>query len=165
MSASGVLLGPSHPGTTRSEPPAPPPLDPDGDGGGGGSGWVRLLRAPNDIEAHLLVGRLAESGVEGRIMWEKGAPSAWLYGASKPWAPVMVMVRQRQLEDARMVLAEVSFAAPDHVRQAPVERDWRMPVVWWATALVLGAILSGTALAQVAQVTFSRCQLPIFCND
>jgi hypothetical protein len=144
----------------------PPPPGAADDGGGGGSGWVTLLRSPNDIEAHLLIGRLGESGVEARIVRERGAPSAWLYGASKPWAPVIVVVRQRQLDDARMVLAEVSFDAPDHVRPEPAERrDWRIPVVWWATALALGAILTGTALAQVAQVTFSRCQLPIFCSE
>ncbi len=121
----------------------PPPLDPEDGGGGGGSGWVRLLRAPNDIEGHLLAGRLHEAGVEARIVREKGAPSAWLYGASKPWAPVVVMVRRRQLEDARMVLAEVSFEAPDHVRQVAVDdaADWRVPVVWWATAIALGVLV------------------------
>ncbi|MDQ3981793.1 MAG: DUF2007 domain-containing protein [Actinomycetota bacterium] len=142
----------------------PPPPDVGGDGGGG-SGWVTLLRSPNDIEAHLLIGRLGEAGVEARIVREKGAPSAWLYGASKPWAPVLVVVRQRQLEDARMVLAEVSFAGPDHVPEPAPRKDWRVPLVWWVSALALGALLTGTALAQVADAVFSRCQVPIFCDD
>ncbi|HYP23804.1 MAG TPA: DUF2007 domain-containing protein, partial [Actinomycetota bacterium] len=133
--------------------------------GGGGSGWVRLLRAPNDIEAHLLAGRLNEAGVEARIVRETGAPSAWLYGASKPWAPVTVMVRQRQLDDARLVLAEVSLEAPDHVREVAVAPGWRVPVVWWATALTLGVLVTGAALAQVADATFARCHVPILCND
>ncbi|HYO61044.1 MAG TPA: DUF2007 domain-containing protein [Actinomycetota bacterium] len=155
----------SRPRTTSGG--TPPPVGHDEDGGGGGSGWVRLLRAPNDIDAHLLVGRLGESGVEARIVRERGAPSTWLYGASKPWAPVVVMVRQRQLEDARLVLAEVSFEGPDHVREdvAAVDPDWRVPVVWWATALALGVLVTGAALAQVAEATFASCRVPIVCDD
>ena len=153
----------SRPRTSSGGTP-PPPLD-SGSGGGGGSGWVRLLRAPNDIEGHLLVGRLGEAGVEARLVREKGAPSAWLYGGSNPWAPITVMVRQRQLEDARLVLAEVSFEAPDHVRDVAVEPNWRVPVVWWATAIALGVLVTGAALAQVADAVFARCRVPIFCSN
>ncbi len=163
---------PASSGATLARPRAsgggtPPPLDPEDGGGGGGSGWVRLLRAPNDIEGHLLAGRLHEAGVEARIVREKGAPSAWLYGASKPWAPVVVMVRRRQLEDARIVLAEVSFEAPDHVREVAVDdaADWRVPLVWWATAIALGVLVTGAALAQVADAVFARCRVPIFCDE
>jgi catechol 2,3-dioxygenase-like lactoylglutathione lyase family enzyme len=144
----------------------PPPVDLGDEGGGGGSGWVRLLRARNDIDGHLLVGRLGEAGVEACMVWEKGAPSAWLYGASKPWSPVAVMVRRRQLDDARLVLAEVSWEGPDHVREVAVETpDWRVPVVWWATAIVLGTLLTGTALAELANATFVRCRVPILCSN
>ncbi len=163
MPASGVVVQ-SRPTTSDGGVP-PPPVDSDGGGGGGGSGWVRLLRAPNDIEGHLLAGRLIEAGVETRIVREKGAPSAWLYGGSNPWAPVTVMVRQRQLEDARLVLAEVSFAAPDHVRDVAAAPGWRVPVVWWATAIALGVLVTGAALAQVADAMFSRCRVPIFCSN
>ena len=142
----------------------PVPIDSDG-GGGGGSGWVRLLRAPNDIEAHLLVGRLGEAGVEARLLREKAAAGAWLYGGSNPWAPVTVMVRQRQLEDARLVLAEVSFEGPAHAPDAPPSTGWRVPVVWWATALTLGVLVTGAALAEVADAVFARCRVPIFCDD
>lgn len=144
---------------------SPPPIEQDHGGGGGGSGWVRLLRAPNDIEAHLLVGRLGEAGVEARLLRDKGAPGTWLYGGSNPWAPVTVMVRVRQLDDARLVLAEVSFEGPDHVPAAPEKRDWRIPVVWWVTAIALGTLLTGTALAQVADAIRSRCDLPVLCSD
>lgn len=158
---SGVAVQPRR----RVDGGSPPPVDKEGDGGGGGSGWVRLLRAPNDIEGHLLVGRLGESGVEARLVREKGAPGTWLYGGSNPWSPITVMVRQRQLDDARLVLAEVSFEAADHVRGAPEEPGWRVPVVWWATALTLGLLVTGAALAQVADATFARCHVPIICND
>lgn len=150
----------------RADGGAPPPLDPGDGGGGGGAGWVRLLRAPNDIEGHLLAGRLTEAGVEARLVREKGAPSAWLYGGSNPWAPITVMVRRRQLDDARLVLAEVSFEAPGHVRDGiAAEAGWRVPVVWWATALALGVLVTGAALAQVAEATFARCHVPVLCND
>ena len=163
MPRSGIAVQP-RPRTSGGGTP-PPHVEGDG-GGGGGSGWVRLLRAPNDIEAHLLVGRLGESGVEARIVREKGAPSAWLYGGSNPWAPVTVMVRLRQLEDARLVLAEVSFEGPDHVRdRTPVEPDWRIPVVWWVTAIALGVLVTGAALAQIADAVFARCRVPIFCSN
>ena len=142
----------------------PPPTGSDG-GGGGGSGWVRLLSAPNDIEAHLLVGRLGEAGVEARFLRDKGVPGAWLYGGSNPWAPVTVMVRQRQLEDARLVLAEVSFEGPAHAPQAAAKPSWRVPVVWWVTAVTLGVLVTGAALAQVADAVFARCRVPIFCDD
>ena len=161
--SSGAILQP-RPRTSGGGHP-PPPIDSDEGGGGGGSGWVRLLRAPNDIEGHLLAGRLIEGGIEARVVREKGAPSAWLYGGSNPWAPVTIMVRQRQLEDARMVLAEVSFEAPDHVRDVALEPDWRVPVVWWATAIVLGVLVTGAALAQVADAVFARCRVPIFCSN
>jgi hypothetical protein len=76
------------------------------------------------------------------------------------------MVRQRQLDDARMVLAEVSFEAPGHERGDPTEDPgWRVPVVWWATAIALGVLVTGAALAQVANATFSSCRVPIVCDD
>ena len=161
MTAGSGTLPPRSKSTGDGDPPA---LDAANGGGGGGSGWVTLLRAPNDIEAHLLVGRLGEGGIEARIVRDKGAPSAWLYGASKPWAPVTVVVRELQLQDARLVLAEVAFAAPDHVPATPRPRDWRVPVVWWASALALGALFTGAALARTA-TSLRTCAVPILCND
>ena len=157
---SGTLLPPS---TRITDGGGPPPVDPiEEGGGGGGSGWVTLLRASNDIEAHLLVGRLGEAGIEGRIVRDKGAPSTWLYGASKPWEPVTVLVRRRQLQDARLVLAEVALAGPDHVPAQPGKRDWRVPVVWWAAALALGTLFTGMALTRTSP---RSCAVPILCND
>ncbi len=144
----------------------PPAADRGGGDGGGGSGWVQLLKAANDIEAHLLVGRLNEAGVEVSVLKDRTAPGAWLYGGSNPWAPVIVMVRRLQLTDARMVLAEISFEGPvadERFGRAPMH-SWRTPLVWWTLALGLGLLMTGVALGRTA-VVMERCDLPLLCGD
>jgi hypothetical protein len=99
-----------------------PPRRLDDLNGGGGSGWVPLYKAANDIDAHLLIGRLHGMGIETRTLVDRGAPGAWLYGGLNPWAPVTVYVRGFQLEDARLVLAEVAWAAPAAGRDSAPRR-------------------------------------------
>lgn len=88
----------------------PPPVDVEWSGGGG-SDWVELCKARNDIDAHLLIGRMTEAGIDTYAVKDKAAP--WLYGASTPWAPVFVFVRRFQYEDARVLLAEISLEQAD----------------------------------------------------
>jgi hypothetical protein len=140
----------------------PPPPTTAGRGGGGGSGWVQLVKARDDIDAHLLRGRLGEAGVECRLVKDRFAPGAWLYGGSNPWAPVTGMVRRHQLEDARLVLAEISFEAPS-AGTGPPSR-WRIAPVWWVTALGLGALLSAVVLLQTAQ-SIAICKALPFCSE
>ena len=143
----------------------PPPRDRGDSGGGGGSGWVRLLTAANDIEAHLVSGRLSEAGVEARVVKDRSAPGAWLYGGSNPWAPATIMVRQLQLTDARLVMAEVSFEGPAAIRTGEtVVAGWRRPLVFWLFALGLGLLLTSVALARTADA-IDRCDLPLLCGD
>lgn len=148
----------------RLEAP-PPPIDSVRDPhGGGGGDWVTLFRARNDIDAALLVGRLEEAGVESRSIKDRDAPGAWLFGGSNPWAPVLVYVRRFQLTDARFVLAQVSFYSGE-VRQPehrPPDRD-RVPLIWWATAVSLGVLLSALAVHQVADHK-AFCQIPTLCE-
>ena len=118
--------------------------------GGGGSGWVTLIKARNDIDAHLLAGRLAEAGVETYTLKDRAAPGAWLFGGSDPWSPVMVMVRKIQLEDARVVLAEISWEGP---AASPVEagghrESWLGPTLWWTLAVALGIFFTALGLNQ-----------------
>jgi len=145
---------------------SPPSLPIVIDRGGGGSGWVKLARATDDIDAHLLTGRLNEAGIETMTIKDRSEPGTWLYlGGSNPWAPVTILVRPIQLEDARLVLAEISYDAP--AAEPPVIRSrtsWRIPVVWWVTALILGVLLSFLALLQVAQ-TFPACRALPFCAE
>jgi Putative prokaryotic signal transducing protein len=124
----------------------PPPVE-SPTGGGGGGDWVELIRARDDIDAHLLLGRLVEAGVEARTIKDRHAPGAWLYGGSNPWAPVVVLVRRFQLDDARLVLANISFYAPEPAPRGELALD---PVRWWLVALALGVALTATTLAQVA---------------
>lgn len=154
---------------TLTRPPldgfgSPPPVTGSDDGGGGGgSGWTELVRAKDDIEAHLLAGRLGAADIEVQVVKDRSAPGAWLYGGANPWAPVVLMVRRRQLVDARVVLAEISYEAPEY--SATEQRtDWRTPVVWWALALGLGVLMTGVALSRTP-VVLERCDLPLVCGD
>jgi hypothetical protein len=126
--------------------------------GGGGSGWVELIRARGDIDAHLLVGRLVEAGVETRTVTDRSAPWTWMHAGSNPWAPVAILVRKFQLDDARVVLAEISYDLPaaTPVREAPPTSRWKGPLMWWAIALALGAIFTGIALVQTVSL-MDRC--------
>ncbi|MFN2594473.1 MAG: DUF2007 domain-containing protein [Actinomycetota bacterium] len=125
----------------------------DEEWGGGGSGWVMLVRASNDIDAHLLAGRLTQEGIEYRFVKDRSGPGAWLYGGSNPWAPVTVMVRKIEFEDARIVLAEASMQAPAVEPIRPLQRRRRAlsySVIWWVLALALGAWFTGMSLMQAA---------------
>jgi hypothetical protein len=138
----------------------PPPTTTSG--GGGDSRWVPLCNAAGDIEAHLLVGRLEQANIETRCVRDRAAPGAWLYGGMNPRAPVTVYVRRHQLDDARLTLAEVAFSGPDAVRSTAIKsRD--LSLKWWATAILLGLVLSGLALAQLAG-SGGACQVPVLCE-
>jgi Putative prokaryotic signal transducing protein len=143
-----------------------PPCVPSAEqGSGGGSGWVELTRAKDDIDAHLLVGRLHGAGIETRSVKDRRAPGAWAYGGSNPWAPVTVMVRKLELDDARLVLAEIAFGAPDAPSPHHVAFDARMAVTWWVVAIALGVVLTLISLLQTASLASScspqgRCQRP-----
>ncbi|MGH3118561.1 MAG: DUF2007 domain-containing protein [Gaiellales bacterium] len=143
------------------DPPTAPPAI-DAERGGGGSDWVQLIRAANDIDAHLLAGRLLESGIESRAIKDNTVP-AWLIGGSDPWTPVAVLVRRFQLDESRIVLAELSFAGPD-APPLPVSREprWRAAVVWWVAAIVLGVLFTGIGLLKTADY-LTGCRAPAQC--
>ena len=144
----------------------PPPDLLEGLGGSGDSGWTVLIKARHDIDAHLLTGRLSEAGIETRTMKDISAPGSWMYGGSNPWAPVSVLVRKIDLDDAKVVLAEISYEGPtaDQLAAQAVERHRSFPVVWWVTAVVLGAAISFLVLSQVTRWSDMGCQLPALCE-
>lgn len=134
--------------------------------GGGGSGWVELIRASGDIDAHLLTGRLLEAGVESRTVKDRSSPGAWLLAGSNPWAPVTILVRRLQLEDARLVLAEISFdlpPAPEPEHPRIVRRRWSGPLLWWAVAIALGAAFTWIGLLQTASTMDHHCNAAAPC--
>ncbi|HEX2050891.1 MAG TPA: DUF2007 domain-containing protein [Actinomycetota bacterium] len=139
----------ARPRATRRATPGggqPPPRD---DGGrGGGSGWVELVRATDDIDAHLLAGRLLEAGIETLAVKDRRAPGAWLSGGSNPWAPVTVLVRRLQLDDARLVLAEISYGAPPAPEPGAVVEPRAPRRAWRIAVAVVGIVVTALVLAE-----------------
>jgi hypothetical protein len=131
--------------TTIDAPPLPPNLEEER---GGGGDWIELVKVKNDIEAHLLTGRLEETGVETRLVKDRTDPGAWLYGGSNPWAPVAILVHRIQIEDARIVLAEISLRGPDAGQIEPPSPPEvrRRALAWWIAAILLGLIFTAIAL-------------------
>ena len=145
----------------------PPDLNEHVGGGSGGSGWVVLVKARHDIDAHLLAGRLTEAGIESRTLKDVSAPGAWMYGGSNPWAPVSILVKRIDLDEAKLVLAEISYEGPsaDELAAQAADRHDAYPIVWWITALLLGAALSVLVLSQVTRWSETGCQLPALCEQ
>jgi hypothetical protein len=124
----------------------PPPIEERG----GDSEWRQLTRARNDIDAHLLVGRLNEGGVETRSVKDRQAMGSWIYAGSNPWAPVTIFVRRFQLDDARLILMEISLQTDGQgLGGQRGGRGPMSPVLWWATALALGVLFTALAVAQM----------------
>jgi Putative prokaryotic signal transducing protein len=143
---------------TRLDLPPPPTVVPDH--GGGDSDWVPLISADNDIDAHLLQGRLNEVGIEVRAIKDRSGP-VWMHGGSDPWAPVAIWVRRFQLEDSRIVLAELAFRGPA-ATDAPARTMWPA-ITWWAAAIVLGVLLTGVGLVRTSE-HLERCGFSVTCE-
>jgi hypothetical protein len=113
-----------------------------------------------------MCGRLSFAGVDTTAVKDRSGPS-WLFGGSDQWAPVTIMVRKIQLNDARIVLAEIAFdqpAAAPGIHSAIIHSDRRTAIVFWATAIALGALLTGVALAKTG-AAMHNCDLPIICVE
>jgi hypothetical protein len=106
-------------------------------------GRLYLLRVvPTEVEASMLVARLAAAGIEARI---EGGISAG-FRAEAPGG-ARVLVSQRDLERARNVL-EVDDEAPEPspppptptTKQGPIPRQ-RAVTVWVIIAMILAALI------------------------
>jgi hypothetical protein len=157
-----------------SAPPRRPILGPglpdDPSGGseweGGGRDWTHLTRVGGDIEAHLLMGRLEGSGVECNSVKDRALSPSWVHGGGNPWTPVNIMVRRFQLDDARIVLAEVALEAPSAQRPPPTQvvPRWRPLLLWWTLALGLGLLMSALSWAQTAD-SAEQCRRDPSCTS
>ena len=145
----------------------PPPAALEDRGGDGSNAWVELTVARDDIDAHLLSGRLLEEGIETRGVKDRAAPGAWLYGGSNPWAPVTIMVRRLELDAAQLVLVEMAFDAPAARPASALESapgEGRRAAKWWVTALALGIVLTALLLAEMGRAV-GRCGVPLICKQ
>jgi hypothetical protein len=120
---------------------------------------VELITARNTIDAHLLIGRLTEAGIETKAVPDRSAPGAWLLGGSNPWAPVTVWVQRAQRDAARLVLAEISLDLGDEprARVSGSGRGGLGSVARWAVALAV--VMTLVSLAQVAEAGGPRAGL------
>lgn len=124
------------------------------------------MKASDDIDAHLLTGRLTEAGVETTTVKERDRPGSWTLGGSDPWAPVTILVRKFQLDDARLVLAEVAFDAPTVDPGGRLASDGRGHwALWWGIALTLGIAFSALGLAQAKEDMDRLCRTQLLCSD
>jgi hypothetical protein len=155
-------IAPPNNGTTGFGHAEPPPTL-GGENGGGGRGWVELAWATDDIEAHLLVGRLTEAGIETNTIKDRGYPGAFLYGGHNPWAPVAILVRALQLEDARIVLAELAYQGPAAPPPRPPREEPKRKgrLLWWAAATALALLFTGLGLAN----SLERCEQAGLCEQ
>lgn len=119
-----------------------------------------MISADNDIDAQLLQGRLNEVGIEVRTIKDRSGP-VWMHGGSDPWAPVAIWVRRFQLEDSRIVLAELAFLWPA-ASPEPAGTMWPA-VTWWVAAIALGVLLTGAGLVRTAE-HLDRCGLSVTCE-
>lgn len=161
-----AAVGTRPPGTHRESGNIGLPPFVEEDRRGGGARWIELTKAHDDIDAHLLIGRLDEAGIETRTLKDRTAPGAWLYGGSNPWAPVTILVRSFELDSARLVLAELAYEGPavDPERPVPPAARRKTALLWWVTALILGVTFTALIVAQAARAT-PGCQLPILCEE
>ncbi|MGH2708627.1 MAG: hypothetical protein ACRDJK_10075, partial [Actinomycetota bacterium] len=123
------------------------------DGPGGGGDWTFLTTAGNQVEAHLIVGRLAEEGIESVLDSSNPAPGAWLHPFGNPLSPVRVFVRRRDLGRASLLLHEVDHRPPDPGDPGPP----RARRLFW---LVLAVVI---LLAVLEVLDFAPCVLRLFC--
>jgi hypothetical protein len=117
-------------------------------------GWVDLIVARNEPEAHLIAGILQDSGISARLDTGRYTMGAGMYGAHNPMEPVAIMVEVERVEEARAVLAETELAAtessplPEEEEQdvamldAPRLDSWRRIVKWVAAAIAIFFLLS-----------------------
>jgi hypothetical protein len=78
----------------------------------------------------------------------------------------VILVRAFELEQARIVLAEVAYEAPavEPTRTISAGERRRATVLWWVTAIVLGMSFTALVVAQAIRAT-PGCQLPVLCQE
>ncbi|HEU4480882.1 MAG TPA: DUF2007 domain-containing protein [Actinomycetota bacterium] len=83
------------------------------EGSRGDADWQPLTVAADDIDSHLLAGRLEEEGVPVLFARDVSGYGDYLFGGANPHAPVHIMVPKDRLEQARRVVERVGHPAAD----------------------------------------------------
>jgi hypothetical protein len=114
-------------------------------------GWVDLIVATNEPEAHLIAGILQEAGIGSRLDTGRFTIGAGMYGVHNPMSPVAVMVERERLDEARSVLAETDLAVAEKDSEEEQDVDvlaepqgvtWRTVVKWVAAVVAALFLLS-----------------------
>ena len=122
--------------------------------------WLPLTVAADDIDSHLLAGRLEEEGVPVLFARDVSGYGDYLFGGANPHAPVHIMVPKDRLEEARRVVESVGHPAVDEEggwgNLSPSADDGldvptlaagkRFPWRWVIAVILLGLLLLGLFL-------------------
>lgn len=93
----------------------------------------------------MILGFLAEEGIEVETVRNNTGPGAWLTGSEPNWTPVDVMVPAADLPKARAALGETIEEPPAPLPPHPMadRTDTRRKVLWVVALVVLIAMLWG----------------------
>ncbi|MEO7804808.1 MAG: hypothetical protein ABIS18_10980 [Actinomycetota bacterium] len=125
-----------------------PPLEPHGGDSGGNGRWQLLTVAKDGFVAHLLEGRLLAEGVEVVLDTSNPAPGAFLKPFGDPLAPVKVLVRSHDFDQATLILHDVDHQPPDPFATG----SRRIRMLWIATV----AAILGVAMLMVLDLLLFR---------
>lgn len=135
----------------------PPPTDRDQGRGGGGGGWALLCTTADLYEAQIIRGALEQGGIVAIMIEPVQVIGAWMLPAGHERTPQRILVRQGDLEAARLLLmdADADAELPDPAeRAADVAQRVRRAdrIVRWAVAIAVGAVLLRALITFVSGV-------------
>ncbi|HYI44792.1 MAG TPA: hypothetical protein VE174_04930 [Actinomycetota bacterium] len=118
--------------------------------------WVEIAFAQTEFEAGLIVGKLAEAGIDSTSVTSSAAPGAWLTGSQPMWVPAKVLVPPDRVDEARRVLESEAEEADwqgeegeDGPEMGIVAESQRRSGWYWVTVLLVAALLLGFVQSQL----------------
>jgi hypothetical protein len=108
--------------------------------------WQPLTVAADDIDSHLLAGRLEEEGVPVLFARDVSGYGDYLFGGANPHAPVHIMVPKDLLSEARRVVESVGLPEDDPMEVPTLAAGSGFPWRWAIAVVLLGLLLLGLFL-------------------
>jgi hypothetical protein len=104
--------------------------------------WALVFSARDDVEAHLVAGRLRDAGIEPLLRRSTSGIGDYLLAGANPRAPVDILVSEDDVVRARRELAglDIHYDVPDPEGE-PALSWFRLPTVRWAMAAVAAVII------------------------